>query len=533
MTAPKPWQRALAQARLPLYDVHWEPAVVIAKEARKGGGEVIQVGLIDGRTLPMSVGSSAIRRKLTLYDVVYVQLREAGRKRAARAELRTRPQVQGAALILENKTGRILGMAGAFSYPLSQLNRVTQTRRQPGSALKPLTYLAALRNGLQPNTLVSDTPITLPPIGDVMNAREQDYWSPKNYDNTSSGVVTMRRALERSRNLVTARLLDGGISDRPPASLDRICELAKEARLYQECERFYPFVLGAQAVRLIDLAAFYAAVANEGKRPEPHAVESIARDGVEVYRHDDEKAATWMGTPDRAAMYQLKTMLQGVLARGTAISASNLAPYVGGKTGTSDDENDAWFVGFTNDITVAVWVGYDNATSRRTLGSGQTGSSAALPIFVSIVQAAWANGIPKTPLNPPSAEARRHLAAAPINLVSGDRVSAGTPGAFTEYFHLDQSGAFKDTQYSLVSREDVYASRNNYDDGARSGWNDPNDGRYYSEQPGYYQPQRRPRSIFESLFGIPPRVDEEERARAAERGRKRDPDVFWRNRQFQ
>jgi len=529
---PKPWQRALAQARLPLYDVHWEPAVVIAKEARKGDGETVQVGLIDGRTMPLTVGSGSIRRKRALYDVVYVQVREASRKRAASAELRTRPQVQGAALILENKTGRILGMAGAFSYPLSQLNRVTQTRRQPGSALKPLTYLAALRNGLQPNTLVSDTPITLPPIGNVMTAREQDYWSPKNYDNTGSGVVTLRRGLERSRNLVTARLLDGGIAAHPPSSLDKVCELAMEARIYKECERFYPFVLGAQAVRLIDLAAFYAGVANEGRRPEPHAIDSISRDGKVVYRHDDAKAISWIGTPDQAAMYQLKTMLQGVLARGTAIAARHLAPYVAGKTGTSDEENDAWFVGFTNDITVAVWVGYDNATSRRTLGSGQTGASAALPIFVSIVQAAWANGIPKTPLSPPSAEARRHLATAPINVATGERVQSGTPEAFTEYFHLDPSGAFKDTQYSLVSREDVYASRD-YGDYGRSGWNDPNDGRYFNDQPGYYQPQRRPRSIFESLFGTPPRWDEEERERALERARRRDPDVFWRNRQFQ
>jgi membrane carboxypeptidase/penicillin-binding protein len=117
--------------------------------------------------------------------------------------------------VLENKSGRILAMAGGFSYPLSQLNRATQAHRQPGSALKPLTYLAALSKGLQPNTLIWDTPVTLPPVRGEANARSRDYWSPKNYDGTGSGIMTLRRALENSKNLVTARLLDGAIESSP------------------------------------------------------------------------------------------------------------------------------------------------------------------------------------------------------------------------------------------------------------------------------------------------------------------------------
>ncbi len=141
--------------------------------------------------------------------------------------------------------------------------------------------------------------------------------------------------------------------------------------------RYYPFVLGAQPVRPIDLAAFYATIANEGLRPVPHVVESVERDGQLIYRH--QQKASPINSVDRAAFYQLKTMLQGVLARGTARTISGLAPYVAGKTGTSDDENDAWFVGFTNDVTIAVWIGYDNADGkRRTLGGGSTG---ALSLF--------------------------------------------------------------------------------------------------------------------------------------------------------
>ena len=159
-------------------------------------------------------------------------------------------------------------MAGGFSYPLSQLNRATQAVRQPGSAIKPLSYLAALGRGLQPNTLVEDDAITLPPIGGG-RGREQDYWTPKNYDGSSGDTLTLRRALENSRNLATVHLLDGGIENKPEASLNRLCDLALEAQIYRECVRYYPFVLGAQPVRPIDLAAFYAAIAKEGTAAPP------------------------------------------------------------------------------------------------------------------------------------------------------------------------------------------------------------------------------------------------------------------------
>src|SRR4029077_18253305 len=194
---------------------------------------------------------------------------------SAQAQLRVRPTVQGAALVLENKTGRILAMAGSFSYPLSQLNRVAQSQRQPGSAMKPLTYLTALQHGLQPNTLVPNEPITLSPIGsgadgrDVISrdyggyARPQDFWSPRNADYNEGGLFTLRRGLENSINVVTAHLLDGGISARPEKSLDAVAATAAAAKIYSECVRYSPFVLGAQPVRMIDLAAFYAAVADE------------------------------------------------------------------------------------------------------------------------------------------------------------------------------------------------------------------------------------------------------------------------------
>jgi penicillin-binding protein 1A len=262
------WQQALANARLPLYDVHWTPAVLVQ---RPGGrkGDAWRVGLADGHVVPLAADGAA-QRKLGLYDVVFVHLVEGRDKVPVRAELRVRPAVQGMIVVLENKTGRILAMSGGFSYPLSQLNRATQAVRQPGSAIKPLSHLAALGKGLQPNTLVSDAAITFPPIKKG-RARQQDYWTPKNYDGTEGGTLTLRRALENSRNLATAHLLKGGIEDKPEASLERLCQLALEARIYSECLHLYPFVLGAEPVRPVDLAAFYAAIANEGSRPSPQS----------------------------------------------------------------------------------------------------------------------------------------------------------------------------------------------------------------------------------------------------------------------
>jgi membrane carboxypeptidase/penicillin-binding protein len=475
MPAMPAWQQALQAVHLPLYDVHWTPAVVVSKGGGKKGDDAIRVGLPDGRILPLAVWSGAIRRGLSLYDVVYVRVLE-GRsvetrskvrssgalQTTAQAQLRVRPTVQGAALVLENKTGRILAMAGSFSYPLSQLNRAAQTQRQPGSAIKPLTYLTALQHGLQPNTLVTNEPITLPPIGSGIDSRDmisrdyggyarpQDFWSPRNADYNQGGVFTMRRGLENSINVVTAHLLDGGISQSPEKSLDAVCATAVAAKIYSECVRYYPFVLGAEPVRMIDLAAFYAAVANEGALPQPHGIDSIEENGQTVYEYP-KTPLPWIGAADRASFYQLKTMLQGVVARGTARAIGGLSPYVAGKTGTTENAVDGWFIGFTNDVTVAVWVGYDNADrKRRSLGSNETGARLALPIFQPIIEAIWAEHIaPKTLLSGPSPEAKQLLVDAPIDYMTGERVASG---GFIEHFRRDA----EDTQYQLVSREGFY-----------------------------------------------------------------------------
>ena len=497
------WQQALIEFRPPLYDVHWAPAVVVEKINLKGGHESIRVGLRDGRVLPLSTYSSNARRLLAINDVIFVNVSE-GRVRetrngqiqdGTRVDMRIRPTVQGAAVVLENRTGRILAMAGGFSYPASQLNRAAQSRRQPGSSFKPVVYLAALSAGMQPNAFVDDGPITLPPIGHRQSIYREstdykDWWSPKNYDGGYGGTMTLRRALENSKNLATAHLLQGGIAHTAPESLDKICAVAREGQLYPVCERYYPFILGAQPVRPMDMAVFYASIVNEGFRPTPHIIESIERDGETVYRAQPKLTA--LAGVDRPAAFQLRTILQGVLARGTARSISHLSSFVGGKTGTSDDENDAWFVGFSNDVTIAVWVGYDNKRGKRTLGGGQTGGKVAVPIFTSIMEAAWQHHAPKTALRGPSPEASRNLVAMQIDINSGSRygshydeqryyngeriymgeqrTASRSTGGFTEYLRTDSSGRMTESPRSIY-RDNSYSV--NVDPWSNSPFNDP------------------------------------------------------------
>jgi membrane peptidoglycan carboxypeptidase len=200
-----------------------------------------------------------------------------------------------------------------------------------------------------------------------------------------------------------------------------------------------------------------------------------------------------------------------------------LAPYIGGKTGTTENENDAWFAGFSNDVTIAVWVGYDNADGqRRTLGDGETGAKVAIPIFEPIMQGVWAEYARKAVLDPPSAEARRNLIDIPIDLASGEQVSVRGGGAFIEHFRRGAGGSLDDTQYRLVGREDVYPYRDrdmSMESGLPQGWS-YNRGYYSQIAPTWRMPPQVQRP---GLFGEPFWWGNEDRPRP----RRIDPDVPW------
>jgi membrane carboxypeptidase/penicillin-binding protein len=374
----------------------------------------------------------------------------------------------------------------------------------------------------------------------VRYARPKDYWAPRNAGGGSGGAVTLRRALEDSRNLATAQLMANGIESSAEKGLDRICELAVEAQLYKQCSRFYPFILGAQPVRLIDLAAFYAAIANEGARPVPHVIDSIEERGRRIFKSDN-NAANWIGSVDRAAFFQLKSILQGVLMRGTARSVRHLATYAAGKTGTTDNELDAWFVGFTNDVTVAIWVGYDNADGvRRTLGAGQTGGRVALPMFEPILEAVWRLHAPKTALSGPSQDAMRQLVAVQIDPYTGDmdHYAGQRSGGSVEYLRRDSVGGIADTRYRIVSRGDNYyyyrGGEGFEEDGSRvRPW--PYDSRYGFSFRDFFPPQS---GYYSGYYHYGPRVqprarefpDEDDYYRPAPR--RVDPDYFFGNRRY-
>lgn len=398
------WQTALSQAYLPLYDVRWEPAIVLGSDKRG-----VQVGLKDGRTLPLKPWRGGRLPQLYVNDAVLTEIHD--NKRSSYAELRFRPKVQGAAMVVENKTGRILALQGGFSYPLSQFDRAIRAPRQPGSAIKPLTYLEVFNSGLQPNSLVMDEPVTIQIDADHS-------WTPRNFDrDTRPHQTTIRRALENSLNQVTLSMLNEIVRDNndpredQQASLNKVLNAIRECGISPNPENHFSTILGTMEVSMLGMATCYATIANYGQRPTLHLIDSVdTKTGPIPLQYEAPKQIS-ADVGDAASFFQLRTVLQGVVERGTAVAVGSrlqdlvphgkISDYIAAKTGTSQHAdpktrrslgaNDAWFMGITNDLTIAVWVGYDNGPNEKpqTLGkdSRATGADVAGPIFESILRA--------------------------------------------------------------------------------------------------------------------------------------------------
>lgn len=297
--------------------------------------------------------------------------------------LRQVPDVQGALVAIDPETGRVLAMVGGYDFEASEFNRATQAARQPGSAFKPFVYLAALNQGYTPSTIVLDIPLAIRQEG------QPDY-RPSNYDGTQLGPVPMRVGVERSRNLMTVRILQ-------EIGLDPVREVARTFGIYDDMPLLYSMALGAGEVTPMALTNAYAMLANGGRQITPTLIDRIQdRYGHTVYRHDALvcdvcRQPEWrdgLAPPaladqralinDPVTTYQLTSMLQGVVQRGTAARLNALGLPLAGKTGTTNDVYDAWFVGFSPNLAVGVFVGFDNP---RTLGPRETGGSVAAPIF--------------------------------------------------------------------------------------------------------------------------------------------------------
>ena len=357
-------------------------------------------------------------------DVVYVE--KAGENGGW--VLRQRPAVEGALVAMDPHTGRVLAMAGGFSFASSEFNRATQAMRQPGSSFKPFVYAAALDNGYTPASVVLDAPITI--------RQGNQVWEPKNYGGESAGPSTLRAGIERSRNLMTVRLAND-------MGMKLVAEYAERFGIYDNLAPYLPMALGAGETTVMRLVTAYAIIANGGKEVKPSLIDRIQdRYGKSVYKHDTRScegcvAESWQDQPgpqivdnseqvlDPMTAYQITSMMEGVVKRGTAVILSDLGHPIAGKTGTTNDEKDAWFVGFTPDLVVGVFMGYDNPVP---MGKGSTGGGLAAPIFKEFMKVVLKD---KRPVDFRVPEGMKLIA---VNRKTGMRAGKGEPGAIIEAF---------------------------------------------------------------------------------------------------
>ncbi|MGB0507312.1 MAG: penicillin-binding protein 1A [Pikeienuella sp.] len=300
------------------------------------------------------------------------------------------PGVQGAFMAMDPHTGRVLALQGGFSYEASVFNRATQAKRQPGSAFKPFVYAAALDSGYSPSTIVLDAPVVIEQYGD-----DED-WKPKNYSDKFYGPSPLRLGIEKSRNLMTVRLAQD-------VGMPIIADYAERFGVYEDMPYQLSYSLGAGETTLYKMVAAYGMFANGGRRVEPTLVDRIQdRRGVTIYRHDqricDECVAAEVSVGaepwpvpvsrrimDRITAFQLVSMMEGVPTRGTARSLASLGLPLAGKTGTTNESRDAWFVGFTPNLVAGCFIGYDNPKS---MGKEGTGGGMCAPVFKEFMKAA-------------------------------------------------------------------------------------------------------------------------------------------------
>ena len=374
-------EEALEQQKTPPERRAWEVAAV---ESVSGNTVRIRTARDDenGTLVAADAAWANANRPLKRGDLIHVQ------KTGGQYALKQVPRVNGALVAIEPQSGRVLAMVGGYSYALSSFNRATQAKRQPGSAFKPFVYATALEGDFTPASIVLDAPISF--AGGPNGQR----WTPENYSREYYGPQTLRRGLELSRNVMTVRLAQ-------QVGMKKIVDQSERMGLPGLTANL-SVSLGAGEVTPYDITAAYAAFANGGRRVEPYLIDYVQdRNGETIFKADDRQCRDCgrgfsgqesprlqpRGTQvlDPITAYQVSSMLEGVVQRGTAASARGLGRWVGGKTGTTNEYRSAWFVGFTTDVVVGVFIGFDD---NRPLGHGETGTTAAVPVFIDFMQTA-------------------------------------------------------------------------------------------------------------------------------------------------
>ncbi len=418
----------------PLADLfEWRLAVVLSTD-----GTGATVGLQPGRNgdgsisdsretavIPRSESSWAGNDALHPGDVVYVERVSDGVY-----HLHQVPEINGSIVAMDPQTGRVLAMVGGFSFSASQFNRATQAYRQPGSSFKPFVYAAALDNGYTLSSVVMDAPI------EVVDETTGNVWRPENYSNRYYGPSTLRTGIEQSRNVMTVRLAQD-------MGMPLVVEYARRFGVYDNLPPYLSMALGSGETTVMRMVAGYAVLDNGGRAITPTLIDRVQdRNGNTIYESDQRVCnecgdTAWNNQAepviqdDRAQVldpmtaYQVTSMLQGVVQRGTATTVQAVGRPVAGKTGTTNDYHDAWFVGYSPDLVVGVYIGYD---TPRNLGTGNTGGVLAAPVFTEFMKTALADS-PPTPFTMPPG-----MQLIPIDRSTGLRVSADDPNAFLEAF---------------------------------------------------------------------------------------------------
>ena len=316
--------------------------------------------------------------------------------------LRQIPDAQGGLVALDPHTGRVLAMSGGFSAEISEFNRAVQARRQPGSAFKPFVYLAALDHGFTPSSIILDAPIT------IDQGPGLPKWKPGNYTEEFYGPTTLRIGVEKSRNLMTVRLADA-------VGMPIVADYARRFGIVDNLEEVLSMSLGAGETTALRMTTAYAMLVNGGKRIEPTMIDRVQdRFGQTLFKHDSRACIgctrqiwtrqeppalpdTRPQVADPRSAYQMVSILEGAIQRGTGVRAREIGKPLAGKTGTTNDYRDAWFVGFSPDLVAGVYIGFDEP---RTLGDQEAGSRAALPVWKAFMEAALADA-PATPFRIP------------------------------------------------------------------------------------------------------------------------------------
>ena len=419
---PNNWQAGLAKIAKPAGSADWQLAAIL-----KAGDKGMQIGLANGSTAVLSAdGSKWAGGNLRQGYVVLVSRNDNGQY-----DLHQIPKVQGGIVALDPHTGRVLAMTGGFDPALSSYNRAVQAKRQPGSAFKPFVYLTAMEKGFRPNTLILDAPISY-----SLGNGQGDY-SPGNYEDDFMGPITVRKAVEKSRNVPTVRTASY-------IGMKNVAQTAKDFGIMDNMPNQLAMALGAGETTLLKMVTAYGELDNGGKKITPTLIDRIQdKHGKTIYSHDARiceacKAPSWgpkMPVPivpdnrtqivDAAHAYQTVSILEGVVQRGTASSLKELGRPLAGKTGTTNDSKDVWFIGMTPDLVVGAYIGYDQP---KTLGKHETGAQVALPVVKEFFKQALADQ-PSTPFRVPPG-----IRLARVNPNDGSLARVTDPAAIWEAF---------------------------------------------------------------------------------------------------